>query len=62
MLRRHVEGVDTAIIIRVPLQLVIVPLLQAENKSKNKPRLFSSGRADGGTGKMEKNEPSRAVF
>lgn len=52
------EGVDTAIIIRVPLQLVIVPLLQAENKAKISPVYFRSSRWGNG---VEKMKPSRLL-
>jgi len=35
MFRWHVKGVDTTIVVRIPLQLVIVPLLKAERKIMN---------------------------
>jgi len=32
MFRWHVKGVDTAVVVRIPLQLVIVPFLKAEKR------------------------------
>lgn len=49
MFRWHVKGVDAAVVVRIPLQLVIVPFLKVEKKivkhSKEDERVFINYRA-----------------